>query len=144
MRKIYMIYPIIVVMVVLAGCVVAPTGEAVLTPEAIETIDAVAVAAEPAGQLAVALSMFWPPAAILGGILAGAAGAWKKMKPELITAQNHADLGMKAGEATASAIEEFKKQHPDEWSMFSDYLNSYHGVTVENFYRALRGLPQKE
>jgi len=133
----------IVVMLVMCGCAVTQPGEPIVKPETVETIDAIASIVDPLSQTTASLGLLWPPAAAIGGLLAGMVGVWRKMKPELQTAKSEADLGALAGEATATALEAFKKAHPDEWGTLSDYLESNHGPTVENFYRALRGLPPK-
>ena len=133
--------PATIALFALGGCATTQTGEAVLTPETIEIIDAVASVAEPLG---VSLAILYPPAAVLGGILAGVFGAWRRMKPQVIEAEDTAEIAIAAGESTAFAIEEFKKAHPEEWSTLSDYLTSHQGPTAESFYRALRGLPPKD
>jgi hypothetical protein len=144
--KNYMIWIPFVVVVVLAlsGCLTTETGEVYLKPETLETLDSVATATGPAGQAMLALSAFWPPLAMLGSFLVGAGGAYKKLKPKLEEASSAAELGELAGQATSAAIDEFKKAHPDEWQSLVGYFESYHGQTIENFYRALRGLPPKD
>jgi hypothetical protein len=137
-------YTLLIGSLLVCGCAVAPSGETVLSPEAIETLETVADIVEPLGQTSVALSPFWPPAAIIGSLLAGAAGAWRRLKPQVEKAKGEAELATLAGEATSIAIEEFKKAHPDEWDALSGYLRDNHGLSVENFYRALRGLPLKD
>jgi len=127
----------------MAGCATTPAGDTVVKPEAIEAIDNAALIAEPLAQSVTAMGLVWPPAALIGGILAGMVGVWRKMKPELVAAQSEADLGALAGEATAAALEAFKNRYPEEWSTLSNYLRDNHGPTVENFYRTLRGLPPK-
>lgn len=125
------------------GCATTPTGETVIKPETVEAIDNAATVMEPLGATVTSLGLFWPPAAAIGGLLAGMAGVWRKMKPSLEEARSEAEIGVLAGEATAVAIEEFKKRYPDEWDNLSRILADNHGLTVENFYRALRGLPLK-
>ena len=138
--KRWMIWIPAMVACLLAGCVTTPAGAPTLSVEAVETIDAVADVAIPLGA---SLAMLWPPAAVIGGILAGVGGAWKKMKPKLAEAQSDRDFAEAAGEATAYAIEEFKKAHPEEWSYLSTALRDHHGPEIENYFRALRGLPPK-
>jgi hypothetical protein len=133
--------PIAIGSCVLAGCAMTQTGEPIMSPEAIETIDAVASVAEPLGM---SLAVLYPPAAVLGGVLAGVFGAWRRMKPKVIEAEDAADIAVAAGESTAFAIDEFKKAHPEEWGVLSDYLTDHHGPIAESFYRALRGLPPKD
>lgn len=131
----------ITVACLLAGCATTQTGETVITPEAVEIIDAVAAVAEPLG---VSLAVLFPPAAALGGVLAGMAGAWRRMKPKLEDAESQAELATYAGEATAVALEQFKADNPKEWALLAEFLKKHHGTTVENFYRALRDLPPKD
>lgn len=126
------------------GCQQSQSGEPVLKEDAIVAIDKGAEIAEAAGQTAVSLGFIWPPATVIGGLLVGAAGAWRKMKPKVIEAERNAELATYAGEATAFAIEEFKKANPEEWATLSQILRDNHGLTVENFYRGLRGLPMKD
>ena len=125
---------------VLGGCATTPSGETILDPQTAETIDAVAAFAEPLG---ISLGLLFPPIAALGGILAGVAGAWRKMKPRLAEAEDMAEIATVAGEATTVALEDFKAKHPEEWATLSGYLRDNHGPEVENFYRALRSLPPK-
>jgi len=134
---------LVVVCVAVCGCAVTQTGEPIVKPETIQALDTAAAIADPLSITATSLGILWPPAAVIGGILAGMVGAWRKMKPELEVAKTEAKLGTLAGEATATALEAFKKANPDEWGTLSDYLESNHGPTVDNFYRALRGLPPK-
>ncbi|MHC4361224.1 MAG: hypothetical protein ACYSTZ_00250 [Planctomycetota bacterium] len=132
--------PIAFALCCLAGCVTGQAGEPVIAPETVETIDAIASVVEPVGA---SLGLFVPSAAAIGGVLAGLAGAWRRLRPKLKDAEDMAELGSLAGEATAVALEEFKAAHPEEWSTLSEYLREHHGSTVENFYRALRDLPPK-
>jgi hypothetical protein len=135
--------PTTVALCLLAGCITGQSGDPVLTAGTIETLDQIASVAEPLGQTAVSLSMLWPPLAVLGGLLGGGAGAWKRMKPKLEEATTTAEFATYAGEATMVALEEFKKSHPEEWGTLSVILREHHGPEVENFYRALRDLPPK-
>ena len=128
------------VVCVLAGCATTPSGQTILDPQAAETIDAVAAFAEPLG---VSLGILFPPIAAIGGILAGVAGAWRKLKPRLEEAEDMAEMATVAGEATSVALEDFKVKHPEEWADLSALLRDNHGPEVENFYRALRSLPPK-
>jgi hypothetical protein len=114
-----------------------------MSPDAVETVDAIVEVAEPLGQAAVGLAVLWPPLAAIGGLVMGVGGAWRKMKPKLTEAESNVQFAEAAGEATAYAIEEFKKVHPEEWDVLSRYLREHHGPEFENFYRALRGLPPK-
>jgi len=132
-----------VLCVAVCGCAVTQTGKPIIDPEAVEAIDTAVSVVEPLSQTAVSLGLLWPPAAVIGGILAGMAGVWRKMKPALQEAETERDVAELAGEATATAIEEFKKAHPDEWDSLSRFLSDNHGPVVESFYRALRGLPPK-
>lgn len=127
--------------VVIVGCATTPAGETVIRPEAIDRIDAIAAVAEPLG---VTLGILFPSAAALGGVLAGIAGTWRRMSPQVKEAETQADIATFAGESTAVAVEEFKTKFPEEWSNLSRILSEHHGLTAENFYRGLRGLPPKD
>lgn len=134
--------------VMLAGCQITEspeTGEKTIsmTPKALLAADTAAELAEPVGQIASTVSLWWPPAALLAGLFGGAAGTWKKLRPQLDTAIDTATLATAAGEATAVALEEFKTTFPDAWAALSERLKKHHGPEVENFYRALRDLPPK-
>ena len=119
------------------------TGESYIKPEVIETIDEAASTVATVGEISSAASVWYPPLAAIGGLLAGLGGAWAKIRPKLIEAQDEAELGLIAGEATAETIEKFKEQYPDEWKKLEELFSKYHGPTVEAFYRELRGLPPK-
>jgi len=148
-KKKFQVSVVLVIFMVLgAGCgLVQKTqdGATVVTPEGVKVLDAAAEIAEPAGQLATSLSLLWPPAAVLGGILAGAAGTWKKMKPEIVSARNNEQLSTAAGKSLVLAIEELKTRSPESWEklkpLLEDFIRS--GGVVENFVRELRGLPDK-
>jgi hypothetical protein len=134
---------LLIMLCVLVGCTTTPTGETVMSSETVDTIDVIAGVAEPLGATAASLAFLWPPATAIGALIVGAAGAWRKMKPKIVLAENERDIAEAAGEATSYAIDEFKKAHPDAWSELSGYLRDNHGPVVESFYRALRGLPPK-
>ena len=129
-----------------AGCSLMqtnPDGTQSVDPAKVEAVDNVIAVVEPVGQTLTALSVVNPALGVIGGLLVGIAGAWKKMKPEIETAKTEADIASSAGVATAQAIEEFKTKFPDEWGKLEAFFTKYHGQTVENFYRALRDLPPK-
>jgi hypothetical protein len=130
----------------LAGCGLMQTqddGTFVVDVEKVEQLDAAATTAEAAGQIAILSSMWLPVLGPIGGLLVGAAGAWRNMKPKVEQAQSEAEIATAAGEATSSAIDAFKEKYPDDWAKLEAFFMKYHGQSAENFYRGLRGLPQK-
>ena len=131
----------------IAGCDLMqpqPDGTFAINPERVEQLDRAAAITEDAGQIAAATSVWVPVLGPVAGILLGAAGVWKKMRPQVQTAKDTAELATAAGEATAGAIEQFKEQYPDEWTHLEELFVKYHGQEVENFYRALRGVSPKK
>ena len=131
----------------MAGCSLMelqPDGSYAPNPDTVATVDAIADVAEPAAGVLTALGLWNPLLAGAGGVLAGAVGAWRNLRPKLQTVQDDAELATAAGEATAEAIEQFKGQYPDQWKALEEVLSKYHGPSVENFYRALRGLRPKQ
>ena len=120
-----------------------PDGTYVVDAEKVEAIDNMANVAEGVGTTVSSLVWLNPTLGAVGGLLVGIVGAWRKMKPQVETATSTAEIATSAGQATADAIEQFKTAFPDDWAKLETYLAKYHGQTVENFYRALRGLPEK-
>jgi hypothetical protein len=135
-------------MISLTGCGLVektPEGGTQLSPEGIQKIDGVVAIAEPVGNLVTSLGLFWPGATALGGLIAGVAGTWKKLKPEVEAAKTSEALAESAGKAMVLAIEELKKASPDSWEKLKPLLEDFiaAGGTVESFIRALRELPPK-
>lgn len=130
-----------------AGCSLMelqPDGTYAVDPDTVAKVDAIADVAEPTAGVLTALSLWNPALAGAAGILAGMVGAWRNLKPKLQTVEDNAQLATAAGEATATAIEQFKVKYPDQWASLEELLQKNHGQSVENFYRALRGLQPKK
>ena len=130
------------------GCGLVQTtedGQKIVTEKGAQVADTAAAIAEPAGALATSLSLFWPPAAVLGGLLAGAAGAWKKLRPQIIEAESYSAISSASGKAIVLAIEKLKEESPESWEKLKPYLEDFiaSGGIIENFVRELRGLPDK-
>lgn len=145
--KVFLVMCIMSFAFFLAGCDLMqtqPDGSVVVDPQKVEKIDQIAAATEAAGQVSLISSTWLPILGPIGGLLVGAAGAWRKMKPQVEQAQSEAEIATSAGQATATAIEEFKKKFPDEWERLEVMFEKYQGPEIENFYRALRGLPSKK
>ena len=134
------------------GCVktVDPqTGQTLvqIDPKTGEVIDNV-VAPVATGAAGV-LTYMGPVGALVGGLLVGAVGAWRKMKPSLVAAKTEAEQYYAVAAGTVEAIEELKKEHPDQWKAMGDYLEktlakqNVDVKTIENVIRALRGLSAK-
>lgn len=130
----------------LSGCqaieTVGPDGQPVtryrLTPEAEASLDKAATTAEGIGAILAAYGLTG-----VGGALVAGAGVWKRLKPQLEEAKEEREIGYEAGRATAQALEEFKEKYPDQWAELKPFLEGHHGQSIENFYRALRGLDPK-
>lgn len=139
---------VVCVLSLTAGCVtgVDPnTGEKTyaVDPNAAGSVEAVAQAV---GSLTPLLG---PTGALVGGVILGAVGAWRKVKPSLTQARTQADHYHAATTATVEALEQFKEASPEAWTKLGELIDdrlSKQGIdpkTVENVIRAIRGLPAK-
>lgn len=141
------LWMVILIISMMAGCSKMyeqdASGQLQLKPEASQAIDAAIATGEAIETVGLAVSAWWPPAALLAGVIGGIAGAAKNLKPKLQTAQNKQELYYKAGESTAAAIEKFKTDFPNEWKHLEEFLKKNHGPEVENVFRGFRGLPPK-
>lgn len=135
------------VLCLVVGCIQQQdeTGEptVVIDPEVVATIDGVAEFGDVAVAVAGPLSIYWPPAAGIAGIIAGVVGAWRKMKPKLTKAETEASKAYVVTEAIVYAIEEFKKTNRDDWEKLKSQLTKTIGPETENVIRALRGLTER-
>lgn len=86
------------------------------------------------------LSVYWPPAMLITGILGGVLGAWKKLKPQVTAANTKAQLYYDTTGAVVSGIERFKIENPEEWLKLEEKIKKMVGPEAENVIRALRGL----
>lgn len=134
------------VLLFVSGCLmrIDPiTGERTyqIDPNAIPAYEETAEAA--IGILAI-LSTIWPVLLPAVGIAAGVYGTWKKVKPQLATAQSEAAMYHTATKSVVTAIENFKINNPKEWLILEERLKKAIGPNAENVIRALRGLPPKE
>lgn len=135
-------------LVPIGGCVteVDPvTGEKTtsLDPNAAATGEAIVE-----GGIAIA-PLFGTAGAAVGGILLGVLGAWRKIKPSLMTAKTEAEQYHAAASAVVTGLEEFKETNPEAWTQVGKLLSEQmkkQGIdpkTIENVIRALRGLPPR-
>ena len=91
------------------------------------------------------LSAFWPFLLPVATGVGGAYAEWKKIKPELLVAQEKERLAHIAGLATAQGIEGFKSLYPAEWTKLETQLVALKDklvkpedlLLVENLIRAL-------
>jgi hypothetical protein len=131
-----------------AGCITGTdpvTGEKTYSvdPNAAGKVEAVAQAV---GSLTPLLG---PTGALVGGVILGAVGAWRKVKPSLTEARTQADHYHAATTATVEALEQFKESSPEAWTKLGELIDdrlSKQGIdpkTIENVIRAIRGLPPK-
>jgi len=106
--------------------------------------------AEPLVEAAAGLAPLFGDAGILvGGILVGILGAWRKVKPDLETAKSDAEQSYAAAAAVVEAVEEFKASNPSEWSKLGAMIEARlakQGMdpeVIKNVIRGIRGLPAK-
>jgi hypothetical protein len=149
MRRV--IVTVSVMMFILAGCATLPINgdpnvgtRRVLDPNN-PTLISAEVAAEGLGGI---LALMGLPA--VGGIITGAVGIWKGLKPKIVAAQQKANeaerkeaLATAAAQTTVDGIEELKRISPDSWEklkpIYTDMLKT--APSIEAFLRELRGLP---
>lgn len=119
------------------------TGQQVTTiaPEAVVAID---TAAEAAPGIAALLAIFFPALYPVIGVVAGAAGAWRTMKPKVTAAKTEAGVYHAATESLVSAIEQYKADNPEAWETLRAKLGDNIGDNTEAVIRAIRGLPPKD
>lgn len=115
-----------------------------LRPDVAAGLDRAAGTTETLAPLLPLVSAFWPPAAAIGGILAGLIGMWKKLKPQVTEAQDEAYLNYTVVAALVESIEKWKEGRPDDWAYLKTKLEKAIGPKAEAVIRALRNLPPKE
>lgn len=93
---------------------------------------------------------FGPAGGIVAGGLATALGIFKKYKPKLTEFQTKSEMSHTTATVLVEAFETLKKDHPKVWEecikkKINEGLNSANidPKVLENFIRALRGLPAK-
>ena len=144
-RKIFWFVAIVITSITL-GCVqelnpVTGEEETRLNPEIAAKIDAVA---EAAPGMAALLAIFFPMLYPGIGLVAGAAGAWARMRPKLKTARTEAETYFTVTESLVEAIEQYKADNPTEWAKLREKLGDNVGDNTEAIIRAIRGLPHKD
>jgi hypothetical protein len=119
------------------------TGERATTiaPEAVAAID---TAAEAAPGIAALLALFFPALYPAVGLVAGAAGAWARMKPRVVAATNEAEIYHAATESIVQTLEQWKTANPEAWETLRTSLGDNIGENTEAVIRAMRGLPPKD
>ena len=140
-----------VMVFIVVGCITVPNSgdpndgtRKVLDPNNPTLVNA-EITAEGVGGL-IALMGF--PA--IGGVLTGAVGLWKGLKPKIVEAQkNEVEAERKEALATAAAqtavdgIERLKTLSPESWTklkpIYVDMMKT--APLIEAFLRELRGLP---
>lgn len=144
-RKIFWSIAIVLASITL-GCTqvtdpVTGVEATVIAPGAVEAIDTVAGAAP---GLAALLALFFPALYPAVGLVAGAAGAWVRMKPKVTTARNEAAIYHAATESIVQVLEQWKTENPEAWVTLRTKLGDNVGANTEAVVRALRGLPLKD
>lgn len=97
-----------------------------------------------AGGVLTALSIWWPCLLPIAGYVGGSVRVGRKLKPQLTTYKGEAAAYYKATSAVVAAIEELKKDNPEEWQKLKAKLYNTVGPNAEALIRALRGLPPVE
>lgn len=143
MKRLVITMTICLMLVMSAGCVTTTdpvTGEKLysLDPNAVAKIEPVIeTAITVGGMLAPLFPFLIPVIALAGGIF----GTWKKIKPQVVKAQNRATLMHTGVSSLVVAIEALKKVSPESWEKLKDKIKV--GPEIENIIRAIRGLPAK-
>jgi hypothetical protein len=96
-----------------------------------------------AAGTATGVSAVWPPAAIIGVILTGLAGVWRKTNPVLAAATSEQQKYYDVSASVVAAIEAFKDAAPTEYEKLKAELVKAVGPNAENVIRAIRNLPPK-
>lgn len=126
-----------------------PNGVIVTTPKTVIDPNHPAVVTAEKGLevgagVATALSGIIPGGAAIAGILSGLLGAWIRLKPQVIQAQDKSQVATMAAKGLVMAIEELKTKDPNTWeNTLKPRIAKIVGpaTSVENFLRELRGLP---
>ena len=101
--------------------------------------------------LAILVSLGWSAGGVVVGYLGKAIQVWKVVKPKLVKAQSEAEMYHTVAMSSALAIDEFKKEYPDNWESLAgkldevkkDIIKPEDQLKIENIIRGLRGLPPK-
>lgn len=114
----------------------------VLSPEG----EQIAGAIKTGEAVARGVSIFWPPAALISGILGTAGLALKKYKPKIAKAETQRDQFYAVAETFVYAVEQLKKDFPEDWQKHLEPIlkkNIDPNGNIDAVIRALRGLPPK-
>jgi hypothetical protein len=101
---------------------------------------------EAGADIAKGVSIFWPPAALIAGLLTSGVAAIKKYKPQLATAETQRDQFYNVTNALVFAIEKLKEDYPEDWESHLEPILKKHidpNGSIEAVIRAIRGLPVK-
>jgi len=134
---------LMMMVILLAGCqkTVNDQGQQQykLDPNSTAKFEAATEGAISAGA---ALSVFFPWLLPFVTAAGGAFAAWKKVKPQLETAQSKEAMYYNTTDSIVQGIENFKATNPAEWEKLKAFLR----VTpeIENVIKAIRGLPHIE
>lgn len=141
---------VVVVLLAIAGCVTTTNPATGEKNVALDPNSAIVTIGEAAAEGVAAVAPFLGPTGILiGGIAAGALGAWRKIKPSLTAAKTEAEQYHAAAAATVTGLEAFKESNPEAWAAIGTKIQEQltkQGIdpkVVENVIRGLRGLPPK-
>lgn len=120
----------------LPGCESTDEGTQ-LKPAVAKTFDKVADVTEDALPVLGGVSLFWPPASAIAGIVGGLLVMWRKLKPQVTTARDEAEFYGSLTKALVVSIEMWRKERPDEWEYLGDKLSEVIGTKADAVIRAL-------
>ena len=115
---------VILILLFMSGCAIelAPEGTR-LTPVGLKPLDGGIQLVEDLGSTAASLGLIWPPAAGIGGVLLGIAGAVRKMKPKLKDAESEVKSTRVAINDLIKAVEVLKDEGGDAWQILKPILS---------------------
>lgn len=90
------------------------------------------------------LGAFWPILLPIATAVGGGLATYKKIKPQVTSAQTEAKIYYNTTASIVVAIEDLKKQNPKSWEDLRDRLYDTIGENGEAVIRGMRGLPPVE
>jgi hypothetical protein len=134
--------------VVFNGCIQGTAADGTPTTSVDPNVFAMAEKGVQAGLDigAVLLPVLFPAALPILGYVAAALRVGRKLKPRIVSAEVKTERYHLAASALVTAVDEFRKSYPKDWSKLGDKIAKTLNVEkrdVENVVRGLRGKPPK-
>ena len=117
-----------------APVVLSEEGEGIIG--GIETVEGIAKG----------VSIYWPPAALISGILGTLGLAMRNYKPKITKAETQRDQFYSVAETLVYAVDQLKKDFPEDWQQHLKPIlgkNIDPNGSIDAVIRALRGMPPK-